>query len=196
MADLQSALIAFGSNENSVFGDPRETVLKAMEIVTEMSATPAILSDLYSTPAFPKGAGPDFVNAAIVIATTVAPKDILTRLHAVEEMAQRTRNVRWGQRTLDLDLIAVGNAVLPDVVTYARWRDLAPTAQQQETPDQMILPHPRVQDRAFVLVPLCDVAPDWMHPVLHKTATQMRDALAVSDLADIVRLAHMPAQAK
>jgi 2-amino-4-hydroxy-6-hydroxymethyldihydropteridine diphosphokinase len=181
------ALIALGSNENSVFGDPKETVLKAMEIVAKMSVAPPILSELYSTPAFPAGAGPDFVNAAVVIKTAATPDQLLSQLHDVERMAKRTRNVRWGQRTLDLDLIGVGDAVLPDPQVHAHWRDLSASEQQTDTPDQLILPHPRVQDRAFVLVPLCDVAPDWVHPILLRTAVQMRDALPANDLANITR---------
>jgi 2-amino-4-hydroxy-6-hydroxymethyldihydropteridine diphosphokinase len=185
--NLQIALIAFGSNENSVFGDPAETVLRAMKNVANISNAPPLLSDLYNTPAFPKEAGPDFVNAAMAIFTTAAPETILTQLHAIEAMAQRTRKVRWGQRTLDLDLIAVGDAVLPDLQTHDRWRNFSHTQQQANAPDQLILPHPRLQDRAFVLVPLCDVAPNWVHPVLQKTATEMCDALPVSDLTDVVR---------
>jgi 2-amino-4-hydroxy-6-hydroxymethyldihydropteridine diphosphokinase len=185
--NLQIALIAFGSNENSVFGDPAETVLKAMKNVANISNVPPLLSDLYTTPAFPKEAGPDFVNAVMAIFTTAAPEAILTHLHAVEAMAERTRNVRWGQRTLDLDLIAVGDAVLPDPQVHGHWRDLSASEQQVDTPDQLILPHPRMQDRAFVLVPLCDVAPDWVHPILLKSAMQMRDSLPANDLAEITR---------
>jgi 2-amino-4-hydroxy-6-hydroxymethyldihydropteridine diphosphokinase len=158
-----------------------------MEIVAKMSVAPPILSELYSTPAFPAGAGPDFVNAAVVIKTAVTPARLLDQLHDVELMAKRTRDVRWGQRTLDLDLIGVGDAVVPDLLVHAHWRDLTLSEQQVETPDQLILPHPRVQDRAFVLVPLCDVAPDWVHPILQKTVVQMRDALPANDLAEITR---------
>jgi 2-amino-4-hydroxy-6-hydroxymethyldihydropteridine diphosphokinase len=183
----QMVLIAFGSNENSVFGDPAETVQKAMKSAASISNTPPLLSGLYNTPAFPKEAGPDFVNAVMAIFTAAAPEVILTQLHAIEAMAQRTRKVRWGQRTLDLDLIAVGDAVLPDLSTHDRWRNLTHAQQQANVPDQLILPHPRLQDRAFVLVPLCDVAPNWVHPVLQKTATAMCDALPASDLADVVR---------
>jgi len=182
------ALIAFGSNENSILGYPRETVQKAMKFVADMSVKPHNSSGLYTNPAFPKGAGPEFVNAAMAIHTNLSPAELLDELHQIEARALRTRSKRWGQRTLDLDLIGVGELVQPDYTTFARWRDLGLSEQQVETPTELILPHPRMQDRAFVLVPLCDVAPDWRHPVSGKTVREMRDALPSNDLAEVVRL--------
>ncbi len=84
-------------------------------------------------------------------------------------------------RTLDIDLLAMGDSVLPDTKTQDSWRALAPEAQIRTTPDQLILPHPRLQDRAFVLVPLADVAPDWVHPRTGLTVLQMLDALPAAD---------------
>ena len=60
--------------------------------------------------------------------------------------------------------------------------ELLPDAQKNEAPEQLILPHPRLQDRAFVLVPLSDIAPDWVHPVLRKSVTQMCNDLAAEDV--------------
>ena len=68
------------------------------------------------------------------------------------------------------------------------WMTLSAENQKQKWPDQLILPHPRLQDRAFVLVPLADVAPDWVHPVLGRTVLEMRDALPAEDLDQIVPL--------
>ena len=146
------------------------------------------VSRLYATPAFPAGAGPDFVNAAIRLETQKSPAEILAILHAIEAEAARTRTKRWGQRTLDLDLIACGDAVLPDVAGFAQWHGLVPEKQGEIAPDQLILPHPRVQDRAFVLVPLADVAPDWVHPVLGQSVLQMRNARPQDELDGVVVL--------
>lgn len=101
----------------------------------------------------------------------------------------RTRGVRWGTRTLDLDLIACGDAVLPDLTTYLHWRDLPLEAQMQAAPQELILPHPRMQDRAFVLVPMADIAPDWVHPVLDRSVRQMLAALPAAACAEITPLA-------
>jgi 2-amino-4-hydroxy-6-hydroxymethyldihydropteridine diphosphokinase len=106
---------------------------------------------------------------------------ILARLHVVEARFGRERAQRWGMRTLDIDLLAMGDSVLPDPETQDRWRLLPPEDQIRATPDQLILPHPRLQDRAFVLVPLADVAPDWVHPRTGLSVRQMLAALPAED---------------
>ena len=151
-----------------------------------MSDTPPVLSRFFNTPAFPAGAGPDFVNAAIRIETRLSAQNMLAALHEIEVDAGRERKVRWGQRTLDLDLIAMADEVLPDAATYLHWRDLPLDQQAKAAPDQLILPHPRLQDRSFVLVPLADVAPDWVHPVLGQTVVEMRDARPEAELASVI----------
>ena len=181
----EGALIAFGSNDLSVWGSPAETVAAAMARVARLSQGAVARSALFATPAFPAGSGPDYVNAAMRIATNMPAETLLAALHGIEAMAGRVRQTRWGQRTLDLDLLALGDRVLPDMATYAAWRDLAPEAQASRAPDRLILPHPRLQDRAFVLVPLCQIAADWRHPVSGLTARALCDALPVRDRAAV-----------
>lgn len=182
-------LIALGSNENSIWGDCAETVQTAIAKLESLSFQPARTSHLYATPAFPAGLGPDYVNAAMAITTDISPARMLVKLHEIEALADRLRSARWGQRTLDLDLIACEDAVLPDPQTHAIWRDLPLKRQAETTPEQLILPHPRVQDRAFVLVPLADVAPDWRHPVSGQTVLQMLAALPSDQRREVVRFA-------
>lgn len=123
-------------------------------------------SRLHATPAFPAGSGPDYANAVVAVDPGGRdPEAVLELLHALEARFGRLRDRRWGPRTLDLDLIAAGDAVRPDPVAWARWHDLDPAAQQVEAPDRLILPHPRIEDRLFVLMPLAEIAPDWRHPV-------------------------------
>jgi 2-amino-4-hydroxy-6-hydroxymethyldihydropteridine diphosphokinase len=182
------ALIALGSNANSNWGDPAETVQKAIMLLKPLVLKPISHSKFYQTPAFPAGSGPNFVNAAAAFFTTSSAKALLQTLHEIEEKAGRTREIRWGPRTLDLDLIALGDAVAPNQTTQAFWRDLPADRQSQEIPTELILPHPRVQDRSFVLVPLNDVAPDWVHPVLGLTVAEMLDALPTADRATVVAM--------
>jgi 2-amino-4-hydroxy-6-hydroxymethyldihydropteridine diphosphokinase len=134
-------------------------------------------SRLFSTPAFPPGSGPDYVNAALAVATDLDPEALLGRLHAIEEAFGRRRALRWGPRSLDLDLIAVDDAILPDRATFDAWAALPLAEQMTRAPDRLILPHPRLHERAFVLVPLLDVAPDWRHPVIGRSVREMCAAL-------------------
>jgi 2-amino-4-hydroxy-6-hydroxymethyldihydropteridine diphosphokinase len=186
----KQALVAFGGNLQSGDLPPEATIRKALLAFPEFGITVQRVSTLYSTPCFPTGAGPDYVNAAAVLTLRHIheAEGVLAILHKIEARFGRKRDQRWGMRTLDIDLLALGESVVPDLATFTRWRDLPSAQQINETPDQLILPHPRMQDRAFVLVPLADVAPDWVHPVSGKTVSQMLAELPVSDRAAVVAL--------
>lgn len=184
----QEYLIALGGNLRSERGVPQQTLRAALERLTQSGAQPVAVSAFYRTPCFPPGAGPDYVNAAAKVSFAGGPKALLKVLHEVEAGFGRERVERWGRRTLDLDLIAAGQDVLPDYVTHERWRDLPLEDQLEATPDELILPHPRLQDRAFVLVPLADVAPSWVHPVLGRSVAEMMAGLPAEDLAEVVAL--------
>ena len=178
-------LIALGSNLPWNDAQPIEVLRKSLKELNKISLLTEKVSRFFATPGFPAGADHDYVNAAAVLKTDLSAERILAILHNAEASFGRTRAKRWGGRTLDLDLIATGDAVLPDIETWTRWRNLSSALQMEEAPDQLILPHPRLQDRAFVLVPLMDVAPDWCHPVTGKTVAQMLSALPQADIAAV-----------
>ncbi len=183
MGKSVQALVAFGANLPFEGETPAKTIRRASKALAKEGLSVLAFSPLYATPCFPAGAGPDYVNAAAVLeaGSYIDATSILQRLHRVEGHFGRIREQRWGMRTLDIDLVALGDSVLPDAATQDAWRLMPTETQAQSTPDRLILPHPRLQDRAFVLVPLVDVAPDWMHPRLGLTVRQMLAALPAKD---------------
>jgi 2-amino-4-hydroxy-6-hydroxymethyldihydropteridine diphosphokinase len=177
-------LIALGANLPSPVGPPRETLEAALDMLPAHGIAVDVRSRWFRTPAFPPGSGPDFVNGAARVTGPSIPREVMEALHAVERALGRSRDRRWEPRACDLDLIAAGDAVAPDAATARRWIDLAP-GDRAATPPDLILPHPRLQERGFVLRPLADVAPDWRHPLLRRTVAEMLADLPPEALAGV-----------
>lgn len=130
------AYIALGSN----LGNPKQQVLDAMDALAKLPATRLLQrSHLYRTPPWGVLEQPPFINAAVELDTTLSPHALLDALLTIEQQAGRVRAERNGPRTLDLDVLHVDGVRLDDA--------------------QLTLPHPRMPERAFVLLPLNDVAP-------------------------------------
>jgi 2-amino-4-hydroxy-6-hydroxymethyldihydropteridine diphosphokinase len=149
---VTTAFVALGSN----LGDRRAHLERGAARLAETCAIPGTLrlSHIYSTPPWGGIRQPDYLNAIARFEADVAPQEILDRLLAIESECGRIRDgEKWGARTLDLDLIDYGGLTM-------------------ETP-ALVLPHPRVAERAFVLVPLCEIQPDWRHPLTGRTAAEM-----------------------
>ncbi len=181
-------LIAIGGNLPSAEGPPEATLRAAISRISQSGLEIHAISKFYRTPAFPVESDPEYVNAALSIFSCDAASQVLCTLHRIEADFGRERIQRWGQRTLDLDIIAHGSRILPDLATYAAWQALAPSAQTHCTPAELILPHPRLQDRAFVLVPMADIAPEWHHPVLGLSVAEMLARLPAADRAAVRRI--------
>ncbi len=118
----------------------------------------------YETAPIPPG-GPFYINGVVRLEGEVDPAWLLRRLQAIEALAGRLRSIPNAPRTLDLDIIAMGNL-------------------QRATPDP-VLPHPRAHLRAFVLAPLCDIDPSWRHPVLGQTAAALLASLPAQEIRAI-----------
>ena len=157
---MATAYIALGSN----LGDRRGTLSAA---VRRLRAEPGLRvsasSHFYETAPVgcPPGSG-EFLNAVVAVETDRPPEDVLRLLLRIERQFGRVRSEPNSPRTLDLDLILYGDAIL-------------------NTPD-LTLPHPRMHERAFVLAPLAEVAAGAVHPVLGKTAGELAAAVATADI--------------
>lgn len=177
--------IGLGANLSGRGRQPAGTLVAALEALAGEGVRIRAVSRFYRTPAYPPGSGPDFVNACATLETALAPPELLALLHRVEAGLGRTRNQRWEARKIDLDLLAVGDLILPDAATQAHWRGLAPERQATEAPERLIVPHPRLQDRGFVLIPLADIAPGWRHPATGQSVAEMAAALSEAEKAQI-----------
>lgn len=151
-------LIAAGSNLHFCGLDSQDIVLRAFRALGRVSKVRRV-SSLYETPAWPDPSDPPFVNAAAEIETDMSPEALLAALHAIEAGFGRRRSERNAPRTLDLDLLA--------------YHDLIRTEDEARAEQGPVLPHPRLESRAFVLAPLAEIAPDWRHPVSAETAAAL-----------------------
>ena len=171
-------LIAMGSNASNDLKESHDLLVDALKSLTNEFITNVNISRFYKTPAFPAESGPDFINCVLSGKTYLSPEHLLNKMHLIEEDFGRTRMKRWGQRTLDIDLLDFENNVIPSGIYVNKWLNMPLDMQKIKIPDQLILPHPRIQDRPFVLIPLGDVSPKWKHPIFNKTSQEMLNELA------------------
>jgi 2-amino-4-hydroxy-6-hydroxymethyldihydropteridine diphosphokinase len=158
------AVVALGAN----LGDRLATLEQATALIAAEIGTVEVRSRWLETPALihpddPARSYPPFLNGAVLIRTGLAPAAVLERLHAIEARLGRDRSretERWRPRLIDLDLIAVEDLVQDDPA--------------------LRLPHPEMHKRDFVLRPFCEVWPDWRHPALGRTASELLAALGGS----------------
>jgi 2-amino-4-hydroxy-6-hydroxymethyldihydropteridine diphosphokinase len=180
------ALIALGANLPGGDRAPAETLTFALDLIAKTVGTDVMASSLFRTPAFPPGSGPDYLNAAARFRWSGSPEALLTLLNRIEKRLGRTRGARWEARIVDLDLIALGDRVRPDAVTQGHWTALPPARAAVETPHHLILPHPRMAERSFVLGPLAEIAPGWRHPLTGLSVADMLAARPAAERAQIV----------
>lgn len=152
-------LIGMGSNlTTETFKTSQEVLEAALNMLANKDISVEKVSSWYLSAPVPISDQPWFVNGSACLRTSLPPAGLLARLHDVEACFGRVRTVRNASRTLDLDLLAYGDEVT-------------------EVPGGLLLPHPRIAERAFVLLPLAELAPDWHHPVNGLTAAEMLAAL-------------------
>jgi 2-amino-4-hydroxy-6-hydroxymethyldihydropteridine diphosphokinase len=162
-------LIGLGANLPSAWGVPKETLNKAV-VALEQTGISVITQSQYflSTPLGRSGQG-IYVNSAVQVVSHLPPEAILQRLHTIEHKAGRRRGVRWRSRELDLDLLEWHGVVRHGA-----------RATQMPGYIPLTLPHPGIENRAFVLAPLAMIAPRWHHPLSGLTPLQMLKRLRSS----------------
>ncbi|MBW9144365.1 2-amino-4-hydroxy-6-hydroxymethyldihydropteridine diphosphokinase [Clostridium sp. CM028] len=149
-----TAYIGIGGN----MGDKEKNVKESLELINNSYHTQITkTSKFYETKPVGYLEQDDFLNCAIEIKTLLNPLELVRFLLSIEKELKRERVIRWGPRTVDLDVL-----LYDDIISSL---------------DEIILPHPRMQERMFVLEPLCDIAPYVMHPILNKSIIEIKASL-------------------
>ncbi|MCL2366180.1 MAG: 2-amino-4-hydroxy-6-hydroxymethyldihydropteridine diphosphokinase [Oscillospiraceae bacterium] len=152
------AYIGLGSN----LGDRAEHLRFAVHELDKIAACTVLkVSSLISTPPYGYEAQGDFLNGCLILKTLLSPDELLDTLLAIENKAGRIRDVRWGPRTLDLDIIMYDDLIVSS--------------------ERLNLPHIEMHKRDFVLRPLCEIAPNAVHPILRKTVAGMLGELRIEN---------------
>lgn len=148
-------LIALGSNLAGPWGTPRETLSRAIAEMSSHNIRVLTTSTFIETAPYGVANQPHFVNAVVAVRTALPPETLLRALHLIEARAGRKRLKRWGPRTLDLDILDYNGQIRRSALTDSK---------------PLVLPHPGIELRSFVLEPLSEIAPRWKHPTTRKTA--------------------------
>jgi 2-amino-4-hydroxy-6-hydroxymethyldihydropteridine diphosphokinase len=145
-------LLSLGSN----LGDRKGIIIKAVELLTDNTVIEkVILSNFYETePVGPKDQ-PFFINIALRAETSLEPLELLARLKEIEADLGRVKRERWKEREIDIDVLLYGDLILDN--------------------PHITIPHPRMHERNFVLVPAVEIAPDMMHPVFNAKLSHLLD---------------------
>ena len=155
------AAVALGSN----LGESRQTIDAAIQTLANHPKIELLSRSSWYRTAPVGPPQPDYINVCIVLAVQLTPQELLHTLLRVEQQFGRVRQERWGARTLDLDLILYNQLIF-------------------NTPNLQI-PHPRMRERAFVLVPLAEIVPEWIDPVTQKAIAQLVEAVNCSGVTKL-----------
>ncbi len=150
-----TAYIALGSN----MGDKMATCRRALDLLSRAGRVTKV-SSFYCTEPVGYPNQEDFINAVAELETSLSPQALLAACHVIEDTLGRSRLLPWGPRTIDLDILLYGDRAVND--------------------SELTIPHPLMAERRFVLVPLCEIAPQATHPVVRKTVADLLKELTDS----------------
>jgi 2-amino-4-hydroxy-6-hydroxymethyldihydropteridine diphosphokinase len=156
---MNKVYIAFGSN----IGDRYKAVENALSMLEKRGLKVTKKSKIYETEPYGYTEQPIFINGAVEIETELSCREVLKTLLSIEKELGRVREIRWGPRTIDLDILFFNNEVYDE--------------------EDLKVPHPDMQNRFFVLEPLNDICPDYVHPILNKKVSEMLSELKAKQKA-------------
>lgn len=164
-------LIGLGANLSSDrWGPPKETLSAALTALDGDGVRVSARSRWYRSAPFPVSDQPWYVNGVAALETALPPAPLLALLRDVERQFGRVPAERWAARVIDLDLLAYREVV----------------SAPAEAPGSPVLPHPELHARAFVLLPLAEVAPEWRHPLLGRTAAELMRELPPGQRVEVL----------
>jgi 2-amino-4-hydroxy-6-hydroxymethyldihydropteridine diphosphokinase len=158
-------LVGLGANSPGPWGSPAKTLKRALRELKQRGITVEAVSDLYETAAMGAARQPPYVNQVVLLATSLPALALLRLLKQIEARAGRRGGRPWGARTLDLDIVDYKGVTL-------NWSGNRKTMKRARV-RPLVLPHPQLELRPFVLRPLLDIAPNWRHPVLKLSAREL-----------------------
>ena len=171
-------IIGLGSNVTSRFGDSYTTIAEGLRRLEDSGIPILRRSRFYRTSPLGPAGQPDYVNAAAMIGTALPAIALLSLLKTIEVEAGRRSSVRWGPRALDIDILDYNRLI-------RNWQ-IPPRQRRKGNEFKLILPHPGIESRPFVLQPLLDIAPYWHHPVYGLNPAQMLQRLRVAKMGRII----------
>lgn len=150
---MHTAYVAFGSN----IGEKENYIKRALEKIEERKIKIIKVSPIYETEPYGVLDQDSFLNGVVKIETNLTPENLIKELLLIEKQLDRVRERRWGPRTIDLDIIFYDDLII--------------------NKNNLIIPHKDMENREFVLKPLCDIDENFIHPVLKKSVKQLYDEL-------------------